>query len=291
MRVVRRHGRRALLAAAGAATWLAVTAPSAGAAVSIGFTPWNGPPPPGVCINPDPIDLVQATGPAAPSYTVPAAPGQSLVITSWSHYASVGSAPIEFKVYRPVGGSTYKVIGHDGPRPLASAANNTFPGLHIPVLPGDVIGLHIGGAPTACHLDALGESYLYRPGSDLADGQQGDFLLNNDKYLNVSALVEPDNRLTVAGVKRNKKRGTARITLDIPNPGVVHLTGTAAIRGPRDRQVSPGALSFVAGVLGRAREKLLDTGKVRVVAQITYAPTGGTGVFLPRKLTLRKRLG
>jgi hypothetical protein len=282
--------RRAPLATAATAAFLAATASPAGADSTVGYVDQFGPPPPAACINPTPQDLVQATGPAAPSYTVPAAPGQSLVISSWSHHAAAGSAPLEFKVYRPVGGSTYRVVGHDGPRPLTSAAVNTFPGLHIPVLPGDVIGLHTVGASTACHFNVPGQSYLFRSG-DLADGQEGTFSQNTGEQLNVSALVGPDNRLTVQRIKRNKKKGTARITLEIPNPGVLQLAGKgAAIRGTRSRQVGAGPFSFVVGALGFAREKLLARGKARMVVQISYIPTGGAGSFLPVKLTLRKRL-
>jgi hypothetical protein len=282
---------RTLLATAVMAAVLATAVSPAKAALEIGYTDQFGPTPPALCINPDPIDLVQAIGPSAASYTVPAAPGQSRVITSWSHHAAAGSAPIEFKVYRPVNGTTFRVVGHDGPRPLTSGTLNTFSGLHISVLPGDVIGLHTAGAPTACHFNVPGQSYLFRSG-DLADGQMGDFQPNTGEQLNVSALVALDNRLTVSGVKRDKKRGSAKVTLEIPNPGVLHLSGAGVVfRGARHRQVDAGAVSLLVRAFGRAREKLLDTGKVRVIAQITYAPTGGDGVFLPLKLTLRKRLG
>jgi hypothetical protein len=281
---------RAFLGTIATVALLAAPVSQAKAALEIGFTDQFGPAPPALCINPDPIDLVQAIGPAAPSYMVPAAPGQSLLITSWSHHAAAGSAPLEFKVYRPVSGTTYRVVGHDGPRPLSSGAVNTFSGLHIPVSPGDVIGLHTSAAPTACHFNAPGQSYLFR-GGDLADGQEGAFGPNTGEQLNVSALVAPDNRLTVRGVKRNKKRGTARITLGIPNPGELHLAGAAvAFRGGRDRQVQAGEVSLVVRAFGRAREKLLDTGKARVVAQISYVTPGVAGSFLPLKLTLRKRL-
>jgi hypothetical protein len=291
---VGRKGKRirsALLATAATAASLAAPGSAAGLPLEIGFTDHFGPPPPALCINPDPIDLVQATGPAAPSYTVPAAPGQSLVITSWSHHAAPGSAPLGFKVYRPVSGSIYRVVAHEGPRPLTSGAVNTFSGLHIPVLPGDVIGLHTGAAPTACHFNQPGQSYLFRSG-DLADGQEGAFSQNTGELLNVSALVEIDNRLTVSKVKRNKKRGTAKITLDIPNPGVLHLAGAGVLfRGARHRQVSSGAISLPIRAFGRTKETLLSKGKVKVVAQFSYVPTGGRGAFLPLKLTLRKLLG
>jgi hypothetical protein len=284
----RRHGRRALLAAVSAAALVLVSPSPASAVVGLGFTDFNGPPPPALCINPDPIDLVQASGPAAPSYTVPALAG-ALVITSWSHHAASASAPIEFKVYRRVSGSTYTVVGHDGPRPLTSGTVNTFSGLHLPVAPGDVIGLHTSGAPTACHFNAPGESYLYRPG-DLPDRQAGDFLLNDGEYLNVSALVDLDNRIGVTGVRRSKNKGTARITVHIPNPGVLHLSGaTGGFQGPRNRQVATGIVKLVVVAVGRAREKLLDRGKVRVNPVITYVPTGGPANVQMLSIKLRKR--
>jgi hypothetical protein len=285
-----KRSHRALVATLATAALLAVPVSQAKAALEIGYTDQFGPAPPALCINPDPIDLVQAIGPPAASYTVPAGLGESLVITSWTHHAAAGSAPIEFKVYRPVGGATYMVAGHDGPRPLNSGAVNTFSGLHIPVLPGDVIGLHTGAAPTACHFNAPGQSYLFRSG-DLADGQQGVFQPNNGEQLNVSALVAPDNRLTVTGIKRKKRRGTARVTIDVPNPGVLHLLGKSVrIRGKRDLQVSAGPLSFVVGTLGFAKEKLLDRGKVKVEVQMVYAPTGGVGVTQKLKVKLLKQL-
>jgi hypothetical protein len=291
---VGRRGKRphrAFLATAATVGLLAAPVSPAKAVVSVGFIDQSGPTPPALCINPDPIDLVQAIGPPAPFYTVPAAPGQSLVITSWSHHAATGSAAIEFKVYRPVGGAIYRVVAHDGPRPLTSGTVNTFSGLHIPVLPGDVIGLHTAAAPTACHFNAPGQSYLFRSG-DLADGEQGDFQPNNGEQLNVSALVAPDNRLTVHRVKRNKKRGSARIKLGVPNPGELHLAGAGvSFRGARHRAVQAGVVSLIVRAFGRAREKLLDSGKVRVVAQVSYVVGGAEGSFLPVKLTLRKRLG
>jgi hypothetical protein len=291
--VVVRQRRRVLYAVVGAAALLAATASPAKAVVTLGYIDHFGPPPPALCINPDPTDLVQATGPAAPSYTVPAAPGQSLVVTSWSHHAAPGSAPVEFKVYRLVSGPTYRVVGHDGPRPLASGAVNTFSGLHIPVLPGDVIGLHTGAAPTACHFNAPGQSYLFRTG-DLADGQQGDFQPNTGEQLNVSALIAPDDRITLRGVKRNKKRGTAKITFDVPNPGVLHLTGkqVRVLGGPRSRQVNVGPVSFDVGPAPIAKTKLLAKGKLRVEVVISYIPTGGVGGVTQKfKVKLRKRLG
>jgi hypothetical protein len=289
--VVVRQRRRVLWATVGAAAVLAATTSAAKAAVTVGFTDYFGPPPPALCINPSPQDLVQATGPAAGGYTVPVVPGQSLVVSSWSHHAAVGSVPIGFKVYRPVSGLTYRVVGHDGPRALTSGVVNTFSGLHLPVLPGDIIGLHTAGADTACHFNVPGQSYLLRSG-DLADGQEGAFSQNLGEQLNVSALISPDDRITLGRVKRNKKRGTAKVTLNIPNPGSVFISSkqVRVLGGPRNRQVNAGGLTFVVGAAPIAKTKLLARGKLRVEIVISYVPAGGAGVTHKFTVKLRKRL-
>jgi hypothetical protein len=93
-----------------------------------------------------PADLVQVSTSAVPSpYVVPSAG----LITSWSTSASAGAGQaLTFKVFRPVAGSSYSVVGHDGPRPLAPSILNSFP-VGIAVRAGDVIGLNDSSAATA----------------------------------------------------------------------------------------------------------------------------------------------
>jgi IPT/TIG domain/PASTA domain len=88
----------------------------------------------------DPWDELQASVGAGASYAVPAPGG---VITSWSTNAGPGAGQLyEMKIFRPVTPGTYLVVAHDGPRPLVPSTLNTFP-VSIPVLPGDIVGLHI----------------------------------------------------------------------------------------------------------------------------------------------------
>jgi len=77
------------------------------------------------------------------SYEVPAPGG---VITSWSTRAAGGAGQfLTLKVLRPAGGSSYAVVGTDGPRALAPSAVDTFP-VNLAVQAGDVIGTYNGSA-------------------------------------------------------------------------------------------------------------------------------------------------
>jgi hypothetical protein len=90
---------------------------------------------------------------ARASYRVPVAG----VITSWSTNAATGGGQtLSFKVYRPLpGGSSYLVVGHDGPRALVPDVLNTFK-TSIPVQAGDLIGNNSENAtvaPNACQFE------------------------------------------------------------------------------------------------------------------------------------------
>jgi hypothetical protein len=86
--------------------------------------------------------LWQLEAAEGPSYEVPAPGG---VLTSWSTRAAGGAGQsLTLKVLRPSGGSSYDVVGTDGPHALAPGALDTFP-VDLPVQTEDVIGMYIGG--------------------------------------------------------------------------------------------------------------------------------------------------
>jgi PASTA domain/IPT/TIG domain len=92
------------------------------------------PSPPAICGNGE-FEIVPG-GASVPTYRVPGAG----LITSWSTNAAAGPGQLfSFKVYRPLGGGNYLVVGRDGPRSLTGGALNTFP-TSIPVQAGDLIG-------------------------------------------------------------------------------------------------------------------------------------------------------
>lgn len=247
--------------------------------------------PPSACANDR--DRLQPIGTAGNAYVVPSTVANG-TITSWSTQASAGAGRmLGMKVYRPLGGASYMVVGHNGPHPLAESTLNTFPA-SVPVKAGDVLGSSVppaGGNP-GCLGAVTGESFLFRVGN-LADGGSGVFAPDGDRHLNISAVVAPSNSFTLGSVRRNKKKGTATLAVSVPNPGEltgsgrgVKVAGAAVIS---KTVTAPGAVTLTIKAKGKKKRKLNETGKVKVKPTITYAPTAGNPSTQSRKLKLKKR--
>ena len=182
-------------AAAIAAAALIASASPAGAAVTIGQLAPNSPP---VGCSMGPTDFAQVGVSSGNGYVVPSlSPPAAQVVTSWSHNArgSNGGQILKMKIWRQVTGSTYMVVGHDGPRNLTGGALNTFQ-TSIPVQPGDVLGINSQNAatvPNACLFAASGDPGPLGNFGDTADGAQTTFITNVDNFrVNATARVESD---------------------------------------------------------------------------------------------------
>jgi PASTA domain len=156
------QGSRSLLCVVAMLAALAFCS-SAAADVTVGEV---APATPEFLCNLGPTDVIQLGTSGGNSYVVP----QAGTLTSWSTAAAPGAGQtLSLKVYRPLGGTVYSVIGEDGPRALVPSVLDTFP-IDIPVAAGDVIGLNDGEAPLfndAC-------SFYTTPVGDVEGGLPGD---------------------------------------------------------------------------------------------------------------------
>jgi hypothetical protein len=230
------------------------------------------------------IDFVQPTVTSGASYVVP--PGNGQKIVSWSVNAPSGAnQAMKMNLYRPVSGTTFQVVGHDGPHNLTASAKNTFP-TSIAVKPGDVLGLHKpSGVTTGCSAPVTGETGdLISPFTDFADGATGTFSSGSTNFrLSISAEVAspPSNDFSLGKVKKNKNKGTALLTVDVPGPGKLELSGAGvkpqrSLGGARiSKEVDKaGPVTLKIKAKGKKKAKLADRGKVKVKANITFTPTG-----------------
>lgn len=238
-----------------------------------------------------PMDEAQPTVTSGNAYVVPGAG----TITSWSHNARAGEGQtFTMKVFRKIAEpGTYEVVGHDGPRPLAASALNTFQA-SIPVKPGDVLGFNNGSpVATSCGFPVMGESYLFRNGN-LADGESGDFTSFAGFRLNISAEFEYSNAFTLGATTRNKKKGTATLNLTLPNPGELTASGNgvkASSAGATiSKSVTEGAAQLLIKATGKKKKKLNQNGKVKLNVAVTYTPTGGDPSTQSIKVKLKKNL-
>jgi hypothetical protein len=285
-------------------------APTAGAATEIGstFDPGTS-----SCGN----LLLQSVSPPADPYGAPAAG----VITSWSYQANASEIPVQLqlKVGRAAGTNQFTIVGESTVETASSLPLNSFL-TRIPVQAGDLIGLR----PVTIGLPCIrgmspGYSYsAYVMGNDLAPGTtatfnppvptvQIDIAANlepdgdgdgfgdetQDRCLGVPGPMDgcPSNLFTFGKLKRNTDRGTAVLTINVPNPGELTaagkgVAGTAGI----SKAVAAGSASLLIRATGKKKRKLNDTGKVKLNAKISYTPTGGTANTQSRKVKLKKKL-
>jgi hypothetical protein len=221
----------------------------------------------------------QATVTSGTPYVVPAG-GQRVV--SWSTNALAGSGQVwTMKMYRQISGTTYTVVGVDGPHQLTPSVVNTFP-INIPVQPGDVLGFSRTGGASACLFASTGDNYLYSPFTDTAQGANVTFGTGSPGYrLNISAVIgeKASNSFSFGKVKKNKNNGTATLAVDVPGPGTLSLSG----KGVKTQRAVPGATASktvsAAGIVklkvrakGAAKFKLNHTGKVKVKVTVVFRP-------------------
>jgi hypothetical protein len=288
---------RAAVAAAIAALALVADASSASASVTIGQLG-----PPGVpvsCVG-STLDQLQQQVTNGAGYVVPGIPpATNLIISSWSHQAAADPSDPELtmKVFRKVAEpGTYQVVGHDGPRTLAPGVTNSFR-TSILVQPGDVLGLNSAiPAATACNFESIGNTGTSLTGpspSNLADGESAPFTgVPSDRLLNISAVVTPANSFNIQGIKRHPRRGTATITVEVPNPGQIEaLSNSVKTVGGANRETvaSPGTFNLLVAAKGQKAARLRRTGRVLTKLSITYIPANGEPSQQTRSLPLRLR--
>lgn len=163
-------------------------------------------------------DAIQASSSTAPNpFVIPAAG----VITSWSTNAGPGAGQLlELKVFRPIGGTNYTVLAHQGPVALAPSSLNTFTAT-VPVQAGDMLGFNTqtgGGVPNACLIKADLPGDIFAAAlSDTPDGSTAILPPIAEGFrLNLSAtLQKPPTLASLGPATGSIKGGTA-----------VKLTGT-----------------------------------------------------------------
>jgi hypothetical protein len=270
----------------GTALFLAASAAPAEASVVIGQV---GDPATSGCTNA--VEWVQPTVTSGNPYVVPG----TGTITSWTTFGGANPADqLKMKVFRAVPGQAgfYQVVGHDGPRTITpgGTTGNTFPA-NIAVKPGDLLGFHTVTSGNKCAFQSPGDTY-YAFSGDIPDGQSnGPFFAQADFRLDIEATFAPTNSFSLGATTRNKKKGTARQSLNLPNPGDLTASGkgvraTSAAQAVTSKSVGAGPAQLLVMATGKKRKKLSQTGKVTLSVAITYTPTFGAPSTQSEKVKL-----
>jgi hypothetical protein len=98
-------------------------------------------------------------------------------------------------------------------------------------------------------------------------------------------------RFSIASVTRNKKKGTATIVVEAPQPGTLTLSGKGLKAKTVDHAGLIGPETVKVTTKGKTKRKLKEKGKRKVNAQITFTPdaVGADASAAQQKLKLKRK--
>jgi hypothetical protein len=135
-------------------------------------------------------------------------------------------------------------------------------------------------------------SFTYTPnpgftGTDSFTVKSFDMIGFGDRDGTVTVQVRPLNDFTFGKVKRNKKKGTAKLPVNVPGPGSLSLAKSKKVKGTTKSAGAEGTVTLNVKPTRRTRKKLAEKGKAKVAAKVTFTPTGGDPKTKTKKLKLK----
>ncbi len=97
------------------------------------------------------------------------------------------------------------------------------------------------------------------------------------------------NKLKLRGTKRNKQRGSAKLTVKVPFSGVLKLKKTGSVRGQKKQVEESGKVRLLVKSRGKALKRLNKSGNANVTAKVRFAPDCGRARTKSKKIGLVKR--
>jgi hypothetical protein len=164
----------------------------------------------------------------------------------------------------------------------------------LPIAAGDGIGIDTlpiapPGSIGIARGTAAGNSVVELFSPPLLDGgPQQSPQASPGGVLDMNAVVEPTNAFAFGKVAPNKNKGTATVSVNVPNAGALVVGGNGVKRASQT-VTAPGVVKLRIGAKGKQLRTLNKTGKVKVAAKVTFTPTGGDPKARSKQLSLKKR--
>jgi hypothetical protein len=217
-------------------------------------------------------------------------------VTGYRFNANVG-VNISLRVLRPGTGTAMTGVATSAAAGFAGPGTSPLIPTSLPIQVGDAVGLNNPDTNFifGTNINATNQTWFAPP---LANGEtRMATAVGNQSEVLVQAVVEPSNTLTFGQVTRNKKKGTAELTVNVPNPGLLTVTatgGTATLVGG-GIAVPRGPVKFAIRATGKKAKGLKKKGKAGVGLTFVFTPTDGTAnpqttnVGLKRKVKKLKK--
>jgi hypothetical protein len=208
-------------------------------------------------------------------------------IVSWSVIDASGG-PFKLRVLYNSGPGTFAALRSSEGQTPTSMGIQSFPA-NLPIRAGDFVGLDTAkSGDTIGRADETSSSYMaWVPA--LADGtSRPPSVIGSDRQFGFNAEVRPvSNDIAFGKVKKNKRTGTAKLTVTVPDPGLLTLFGKG-LKKVTATATAPGSLILNVKPKGHTKQELSEDGREKVTVKVQFAPTGIAPATELKKLTLRK---
>jgi hypothetical protein len=210
-------------------------------------------------------------------------------VVKWRVLQAAGG-PLRLQVLRPNEDGTFTGVATSAPQTPQSLGTEEF-ATNLPIQPGDRIGvINTNNSDRLGVVTVAGASLIFwapplANSESRAPNPMGPF----SAEIALNADVRPvSNDFDLGAVKKNKHKGTAKLTVTVPDPGTLTLSG-AGLKKTTAEATEPGDVTLAVKSKGAKRTKLRNTGKVKVKPSVTFAPTGIAPGTESRKLVLKKK--
>jgi hypothetical protein len=209
---------------------------------------------------------------------------------------------VQLRVLDPLG-ATVAFLRSGGIESVPAAGEHQF-STSIPIGVGDRIAVNVLTASHAVQALSLpGYTLEYWENPVPADGtSDSPDNLFPGQLAELFADVEPTNTLPEPSLKRNKKKGTAQLTVDLPNPGELRVGPAGAFSGLASiaaksglikplttPATAPGLATLTLRPTKATKRRLREKGKAKGSVTLSYTPSFGVTATRAVKVKLKRK--
>jgi virginiamycin B lyase len=182
----------------------------------------------------------------------------------WAHITSIGRA---------------KLNGKRVDRSFIASQNITT---GVAVDAAQIYWTNFNGTIGRANLDGTGRNHTFICGGSFPAGIAVD-------ALSAQPLQSPSSDISFCPVKRNERKGTAKLVVNVDGPGRLELVKTTKVKRAEQTVEAAGTHKLLVKPKGKAKRRLNGKGKATVKASVTYTPTGGSPQTERKRIKLVKR--
>jgi hypothetical protein len=182
----------------------------------------------------------------------------------WAHITSIGRA---------------KLNGKRADRSFIASQSITT---GVAVDAAQIYWANFNGTIGRANLDGTGRNHTFICGGRLPGGIAVD-------ALSAPPLQSPSSDISFCPVKRNERKGTAKLVVNVDGPGRLELAKTTKVKRAEQAVEAAGTHELLVKPKGKAKRRLNRQGKATVKTRVTYTPTGGSPQTETKSVKLVRR--